>query len=724
MMMKTTLTTLLAVLVAAPLARAQAPAAPASPAPAAAPSPLASPGPAFPSQVEQVTVDVVVTDKKGNAISGLTQADFAITEDEKPQSIASFEAVQVPPVSAAVTPRRPHVSTNQAVEARTGRSFVILFDDVHLTMAQAQRAKQAVAEFLKSGVREGDRVTLVASGGGAWWSTRMAAGRDELIGLLKRLDGRFIPDMSNERMSDQEAMRIHVYRDKQYEERVSKRFDTYGASARSQSQQSASDSATDGDPFVEARAADVYFQALSRNRITLQVLERVLLSLAPVRGRKSVILVSQGFIYDPNMDEFKTVLQASRRSNAAMYFLDTRGLTGMPAYFTAEFGPPLDNADVGAAFVETLEEAAGSESLASDSGGFTVKNTNDLNAGIGRIAEDSRSYYLLGYNPAAPKRDGKFRKIQVKVPGRKGLQIRARKGYFAPLEGGKAAQAPKGVDPDIQAALDSPYDERQIPIRMTSYIFDETLLGKASVIVAADVDVNGFAFKEENGRFADTLEFLMVVAHRETGEFYRYDQKIEMNLLPATRERVGKSWLPVVRDFELAAGGYQAKLVVRDKNNRAIGTLVHEFEVPDLSSLRVSTPVISDTLQPQTDKNAAPRATVLVRRTFTPSVLYAQFEVYGAAREKGTSMPKVTAGYEVRKSDGTVAAKAPPTQITPTSLGKLSRFLGTSLEKASEGDYEFVLTVTDQVAGKSVEVREPFTLSAAAPKPAPPPATP
>jgi VWFA-related protein len=719
MKMKPTLLGLLAVLAAVPGVRAQAPA------PSASPSPAPPSNAAFPSQVELVTVDVVVVDKKGNAVTGLTQADFQITEDDRAQTIASFESVQVPATASTVAPQRPRVSTNQAVESRTGRSFVVLFDDVHLTAQNAQRAKQAVAEFLRTGVREGDRVTLVATGGGAWWSTRMEAGRDELIALLKRLDGRYIPDMSPERMSDHEAMRIHVYRDAQYEARVARRFDTYGASASARQQQQSQEMYQDGDPFVRARAADVYFQALSRNRITMQVLERVFLSLAPVRGRKSVILVSQGFIYDPNMDEFKTALQASRRSNAALYFLDTRGLQGMPAYFTAEFGPAIDNQDVGAAFVDTLEEAAGAESLAHDSGGFSVKNTNDLSKGIVRIAEDSRNYYLLGYNPADPKRDGKFRKIQVKVPGRKGLQIRARKGYYAPLEGGKAVQAPKGVDPDIQAALDSPYDERQVPIRMTSYVFDETLLGKANVIVAADVDVNAFAFKEENGRFSDTLEFLMVVAHRETGEFFRYDQKIEMNLLPATRERVGKAWMPVVRDFELSAGGYQAKLVVRDKNSGAIGTLVHEFEVPDLASLRVSTPVISDTLLPQTDKTAPPRAAVVVRRTFAPSVLYAQFEVYGAAREKGSAMPRVSAGYEVRrKGDGTVAVKVEPSRITPTSLGKLARFVGASLEQVPDGDYEFVLTVTDQVANKTVEVREPFTLSVSAPKPPAPPATP
>ncbi|HET7747480.1 MAG TPA: VWA domain-containing protein, partial [Vicinamibacteria bacterium] len=477
---------ILASLGASALAQEPAP----SPAPpAAAPAPEAT-SVQFPSEVELVTVDVVVTDKKGNPITGLTAADFQLVEEGVPQSIASFEAIELPTTPGAAPPPRPRVSSNQLPEVRGGRSFVIVYDDIHLSPFQAHRAKTAVSEFLKTGVREGDRVTLVATGGGAWWSTRMEAGRQELIDMLKRLDGRHIPDRSPDRMSDYEAMRIHVYRDQQVEERVSRRFETYGASNRAG--RTETEQYMDGDPLVRGRAAEIYFQSVARNRITLQVLERVLTSLAGTRGRKSVILVSEGFIYDPNLDEFKKVVTASRRSNAALYFVDTRGLSGMPTFASAEFGPPLDNRDIGFAFMDSLQEAEGAESLAADSGGFSVKNTNDLAKGIGRIANETRAYYLLGYNPKDVKRDGRFRRIEVKVPGRKGIQVRARRGYFAPLDGAAQADAAKGVDPDIQAALDSPFDEKQIPIRMTAWVFDETLLGKASTIVGALVDVSGF----------------------------------------------------------------------------------------------------------------------------------------------------------------------------------------------------------------------------------------
>jgi len=119
----------------------------------------------------------------------------------------------------------------------------------------------------------------------------MEAGREELMALLKRLDGRFVPDSAPERMSDYEAMRIHIFHDQQVEQTVSRRFETYGANAGRGQTGSGSDdpnSSMNGDPYVQARASDVYFQSVSRNRITLEILQRVLTSLATAKGRKSV----------------------------------------------------------------------------------------------------------------------------------------------------------------------------------------------------------------------------------------------------------------------------------------------------------------------------------------------------------------------------------------------------------------------------------------------------
>lgn len=689
-----------------------------------APSPSASPKvidlsqtPSFPAQVEQVTVDVVVTDKKGVPIPSLNPADFTVTEDGQPQQITTFERIVLPEQPPGPPPPPAPISSNLEQQVRTGRTFVIVFDDIHMAPFQAQRAKTAVAEFLKNGVQEGDSVTLVAAGGGAWWSARMVDGRDELMALLKRLDGRHIPDISPDRMSDYEAMRVHVYHDAQVEERVSRRFETYGVNpASSQSSQAGVGGLdTGGDPMVRARASEIYYQALTKNRITLEVVERVLNSMVGTKGRKSMILVSAGFIYDPNMDEFKRVNEASRRSNVAIYFVDTRGLSGIETYQTAEFGPPLPSQDLGAIFAESFEASEGSESLAADSGGFSVKNTNDLAKAITRIADETRSYYLLGYVPTNTARDGRFRKIQVKVAA-KGLEVRARKGYYAPLEGAKSALEARrkgGPDPDIQAALDSPFADADIPMRMMANVFDETLLGKANVLISVDVDLAGFAFEQRDGRYVDTLDFLMVVAHRETGEYFRYDQKYDMKLLPATRDRLGKQWFTISRDFELAAGRYQAKLVVRDKNDGRVGTVIHNFDVPELSQFRVSSPVITDSLEPAKDGSEnVPKPAIVARRSFAPGVmLYLQFDVYGAQKDPKTNMPRVSAGYLIQSTDGKkLVSGVAPTVIQPTSLGRLTRLVGNKLEGVTPGEYEWILNLHDEISGKLLQIREPFEI--------------
>jgi VWFA-related protein len=655
-------------------------------------------------------VDVVVTDKKGVPLSDIKQEDIQITEDGKPQTVVSFEAIQVPATPSATPAPKPRVSTNLLREETRGRTFVIVFDDVHLTALQALRAKGAVTEFLKNGVREGDRVALIATGGGAWWATRMEGGREELIALLKRLDGRLIPDTGQDRMSDWEAMRIHTFRDGQVISRVARRFEQYGVT---QQMMNNSDRSTrvDGqdDPYVTARATDVYFQATARNRITLDALERALSSLISTKGRKSLILVSEGFIYDPNLDEFKRVVEASRRSNAAIYFLNAKGLEGMPVYMTAEFGPALPEQDVGFALSETFEASEGADSVASDSGGFTVRNTNDLGAGIKRIADENRMYYLVGYNPTNTARDGKFRKISVKVPGRKAVDVRARKGYYAPSDTGKTALTPKpGQDPQIQAALDSPYEMDQIPLRMTAFVGSESVIGKAQVMIATEVDIRHLSFQENEGRSIDTVEFLLVAAHRETGEYYRYDQKMDMKLLPATRERMEKAWLPISRDFELKAGGYQAKIVVRDKNSGRVGTVVHEFEVPDLSQFRISTPMLSNVRQMENGQPTG-RLQLQVHRDFPPEgPVFCSFEVFGAAKDPKSGMPRVTMGYDVRREDGTVLTKVDATEIRPTSLGHLNRMIGFPVDRAAPGNYDLVMTLKDEIAGTSLEVKEPF----------------
>jgi VWFA-related protein len=664
--------------------------------------------PTFPGQVEQVVVDVVVADAKGNPIRGLAKADFEILEDGVPQTITSFDAVEVPAAAAAPPGPRPRVSTNQEREDAQGRTFVVLFDDVRLTPAMAYQAKGAVADFLTNGAREGDQVTLVATLAGTWWTTRMAGGRDELIAIVKKLEGRYVPDSSKERMTDFEAKRIRMDRNIDVAQRVQRRFEALGVPQVLTPEPSQNRYfATSVNPYVELKATEVYSQSTVRSRTTLAILERTLEALNATPGRKSVILVSAGFIWDPNLEEFKRVSRAARRANAAIYFVNAGGLKGLPYEFTAQFGAAVPEMDLGAALTEDFWDAEGAESVAAESGGFTVRDTNDLSAGFKRIADENSRYYLLGYSSTNPSRDGAFRKITVHVRPRKDVSVRARKGYYAASDVPDKRTRKPGVDAVFQEALDSPHELSGFPLRMTHFVGEEAMLGKAKVEIVTEVDLSALSLEASDGRYLGGVEFLLVAAERDTGDVYRYDQKLDLKLLPATRDTLLRTGLPIRREFTLQPGIYRAKLVARDMRSGRVATVVHEFEVPALGEFRTSTPVLTD--DPDAGAGAEGGVAKVARRTFEPGQIFCQVEVYGAQKD-GSGMPRVGMGYVLRDTAGQVVSRIEPTPIRPTSIGRLSRVVRLDLEKAAPGDYELVMAFMDMVAGKMVEVRETFSV--------------
>ena len=107
----------------------------------------------------------------------------------------------------------------------------------------------------------------------------------------------------------------------------------------------------------------------------------------------------------------------------AIYAIDPRGLA------TNEFGIDQNinqrtDRQYLTATMDTLRM------LAEESDGRAIVNRNDLTVAMRQIVRDTSAYYLLGYTPSNTARDGRFRKIQVRLASGKGLQVRARKGYF------------------------------------------------------------------------------------------------------------------------------------------------------------------------------------------------------------------------------------------------------------------------------------------------------
>ena len=296
---------------------------------------------------------------------------------------------------------------------------------------------------------------------------------------------------------------------------------------------------------------------------------------------------------------------------------------------------------------------------------------------------------------------------------RPGVTVRARRGYYAP--GGplpKGREATSSRDAAIQTALDSPFDLQGVPLRATAYVLGEVEAGKLRVLVTTEADIRALAFEARSGSAKDTLETMLVVAERQTGEFHRFDQQLEMSFKPETRARYDKTWFPVTRELPLAPGSYQVRIVARDKNDGRIGSLTHAFEVEAKSGLRISTPILSDRLRDEGGTGAR-RPEPIARRTFSPSgLLHCQFEVFGATQDPRTGAPNVTAGFSVRRSDGRFLAAAPETPLKPGPDGTLARTWGLPIDGAPAARYELILVVTDLVAGQGAESREPFEIEA------------
>ena len=587
---------------------------PASPQAPQAPQ-TGSQAPVFSAGADLVTVDVVVLDESGQPREGLTVDDFAIVDEGEPRPLSRFEAVALPESPATALPEVSFASTNTSAGAVALRTFVVVFDDVHMDRTTARRARESVAEFVET-LRAGDQVSLVPTSGGPWWHARIPEGRNDLIGALRRLVGRRPRRYAADRISDYEAMRLHLYRDPQVATAVTRRWVQGGVvPGRPDPNQDLMPQAPKDvrdevlgysftHPFILGRAAEVYYDVLSRKQATYATLQRVARALEGIRGRKSILFISEGFIQEPEQPDHRDMLRVAQRSNAVIHFLDARGLAGLPGSADVEMGRPTGGLAERGEVMDQLNlpnlESLGAVSLAVDTGGRVIKNQNELLRGLQRLERESRAYYLLGFEPAGVKPNGRFRRLDVTVH-RPGVDVLARKGYFAPsLDSETGDQGAGTLTPRLRLALDSPLEADAISLRLVSYVLGPSE-GGTTVLLVGDVDPGALAFEEKDGHFDATLAVYLVVSHRDSGETVRRENEVRLSLPPAAYEQVRRKQLPLMLDIPLGPGRHQARLLVRDVRSGLLGTVRHDLEVPSPGAFRVSTPILTDVIAPASE---------------------------------------------------------------------------------------------------------------------------
>ena len=546
--------------------------------------------PRFSSTVDLVTVDAVVLDRQGRPVRGLTAEDFTLLEDGKPQVVASFEAFDLGARAALAVPKAPpgSVATNLRSAPAAARSFVLLVDDLSLAPTRQEVVRTALARFLGDGVREGDELIFATTSGDAWWTARMPEGREDVLALAARVRGRNLAETAPDAISEWEAFRIS-----RFEERGGggEGGGPAGPPGNQADQPGQPPTAVPGSmtervvqryyqrricdsvytppwqcrAMVQSRAEPVDLRRRNRTQDTLRAVDRAVFALTGERGRKALLFLTEGFLNDPEVTPLQEVAGRCREANLAVYSFDVRGLiTGLAG---ADEPNAPNTAELGLMQVEQVDfQAAGSVSLAEETGGFAVRNTNDLAGSAVRVAEESSVYYLFGYAPPEGKgpRDWRKLKIQVKRPG---LEVRARKGYTLrtiaeiaaaaerrpvrkgapstaktkPGEG--AAEAPL-VPADVARALATAHDADAIPLRAMAYVLDERPGGTVRTVLAVEADTHSLSNLGGDERPGTALTLSIMATHRDSGKTQRIDQRI---LVDASGGRAWEGWLALSR---------------------------------------------------------------------------------------------------------------------------------------------------------------------------------
>jgi hypothetical protein len=221
--------------------------------------------------------------------------------------------------------------------------------------------------------------------------------------------------------------------------------------------------------------------------------------------------------------------------------------------------------------------------VSEQTGGFAIVNQNDLNAAFERIVQDNSSYYVLGYYPTNDKRDGKFRKIQVRVT-RPGVRVQARDGYSAPKGRAAATKAKTDIQvpPDVADALGSPIPSTGLGLSVFAAPFSGPA-PKASLALVVEFDPAKLNFVEADGKFNDDLE-LHVLAVDASGKMQDGGRtNVPLRLSAPSHKAVLTNGFRVVRRLTIPPGRYQIRVAAKEMHNGGVGTVRQTVDVPDFS---------------------------------------------------------------------------------------------------------------------------------------------
>lgn len=533
------------------------------------PQPASPPQPpiTFRAEVNYIEVDARVLDQQGKFVADLKPEDFQVLEDGKPQKVSAFSLVNIPververPLFAS-KPIESDVRTN--VQAAGGRIYIIVLDDLHTSALRSQRIKAAARQFIERYVGANDLAAVVHTSGRSDAGQEFTTSQPRLLRAVDRFIGRKLASSTLNQIAD-----------------VQRRAGTPMAA----------------DPAVDIDDKERGYQA----RNTLDAIRSMSNYLANIRGRrKAIVMFGEGIDYNINevmsdriteaqavMDATRDMIAAATRANVAIYAVDPRGL-GAEFDELASIQSFPDDTTLGLGMTSIFNEVRLSQDslrvMGEETGGFAVVNKNDFATAFQRIVDDNSSYYVMGYYSTNDRRDGRFRKIEVRLNNRPGLTVRARKGYVAPR--GRAPEARAAVtaggSPELKDALESPLPLTSLPMAMTASVFKGPS-PKGSVVISTFVNGSSLPFVENAGMFKNDLEVLGVATDVNGKSFSTDRATVNLSMKPDTAKRVTATGFRVIQSLDLNPGRYSLRVAVREANTRKSGSVNFDLDVPDFS---------------------------------------------------------------------------------------------------------------------------------------------
>ncbi|HYE14450.1 MAG TPA: VWA domain-containing protein [Pyrinomonadaceae bacterium] len=711
---------------------------------------------------ELVQTDVMVFDKGGKFVEGLKPEQFELKVDGRPFKIAFFERVSAGSLREQMLTAARAPDAQRGVRAPAaadrGRTIVFFADDVHLSAQSINKTRKAIEQFIEKEMAPFDQAVVASATGQIGFLQQFTDSPAVLRAALARLNHRsfVVRDMEHVPMSEYDALRVEAGdRDtlSHFSALLVKEYNIEigGAAAGVGPPQGGSiftkPTMSSGRPvgltreaaekMVKERASRILRESSNISMATLTSLETLVRNTAQYPGRKLVYFFSDGFyLNDKNTgfgDKLKRITDAALRSGVVIYTLDARGLVSMTDAGSNKFDT------VGKLSRSSVGELAASQdplfSLAEDTGGRALLNSEALGDGVSRALRDTSNYYLLAWRPETQEqRDGKFKRVEVSVVGRPDLTVRVARGFYdlpkgaappgdaAAKQPAASAAQPKTPDSEIREALLDFGPRHALPTLVDAGFIDTPANGPvlaASAQVAADALSYG-----ADGKQPANVELAGIILNTDGKSVGGFKTRLS-NIQPIPPERRGAEADSVTYTHRtpLAPGIYQVRVAARDEQSGRVGSARKWVEIPDLksgqltlSSLLVgeqkAAPVGAQNASAPRGAGAGPEMSFSVDHRFArASRLNFVMFIYNAARPAG-GPPDLAAQVQVFRDSQTIV-NTPLRPLSVEGVQDLSRvpyFGSFPLQTLSPGRYLLQVNVTDRAGQRTAAQRTGFII--------------